>query len=69
MTITPTHPQAGSGFPKCFGTDYYGKWNTTGMTYESMKIDRPDQQEKCHDCPSFDRCYHVNVIRLARIKR
>jgi hypothetical protein len=55
--------------PKCFGTDYYGKWATTGMTFESMKIDRPEQQQKCFDCPVHEKCYMVNNIRLLRIKR
>ena len=55
--------------PKCFGTDYFGKWNTTGMTFESMKIDRPDYQSKCCNCQVFNQCYLVNHIRLLRIKR
>jgi hypothetical protein len=55
--------------PKCFGTDYFGKWNTSGMTFESMKIDRPDYQSKCAACPLLERCYLVNHIRLLRIKR
>ncbi|MDN5278689.1 MAG: hypothetical protein PWR01_2654 [Clostridiales bacterium] len=55
--------------PKCFGTDYYGKWNQTGMTFESMKIDRPDYQMKCANCPLFEKCYMLNHIRLLRIKR
>lgn len=55
--------------PKCFGTDYYGKWNQTGMTFESMKIDRPDYQQKCANCPLFEKCYMLNHIRLLRIKR
>ncbi len=62
----PTVPQS---MPKCFGTDYYGKWATSGMTFESMKIDRPDQQQKCCECPLHERCYMVNTIRIARIKR
>lgn len=66
MTIpnTPSGP-----LPKCFGTDYFAKWNTTGMTFEAMKIDKPDWQQKCADCPYFERCYMANTIRLARIKR
>lgn len=67
MTIPP-HTQSGP-LPKCFGTDYFGKWNTTGMTFESMKIDKPDWQQKCADCFYFERCYMANTIRLARIKR
>jgi hypothetical protein len=55
--------------PKCFGTDYYGKWNQTGMTFESMKIDRPDYQLKCANCPFFEKCYMLNHIRILRIKR
>jgi len=55
--------------PKCFGTDYFGKWNTSGMTFESMKIDRPDYQSKCAACPLFERYYLTNHIRLLRIKR
>jgi len=55
--------------PKCFGTDYYGKWNSTGMTFESMKIDRPDYQAKCANCPLFEKCYMLNHIRLLRIKK
>ena len=55
--------------PKCFGTDYFGKWNQTGMTWESMKIDRPDYQLKCGNCPFFEHCYYLNHIRLLRIKR
>lgn len=55
--------------PKCFGTDYFGKWNATGMTFEAMKIDRPDYQMKCANCPLFEKCYLANHIRLLRIKR
>lgn len=55
--------------PKCFGTDYFGKWNTTGMTFEIMKVDHPDNQIKCANCPLFEKCYQVNHIRLLRIKR
>ena len=55
--------------PKCFGTDYFGKWNMTGMTFESMKIDNTEFQRKCAFCPFFDRCYLCNHIRLLRIKR
>ncbi len=55
--------------PKCFGTDYFGKWNTQGMTFESMKVDHPDYQQKCANCPLFERCYMVNHIRLLRIKK
>jgi len=55
--------------PKCFGTDYYGKWNSSGMTFEAMKIDRPDYQAKCANCPLFEKCYFLNHIRLLRIKK
>ena len=55
--------------PKCFGTDYFGKWNMTGMTFDSMKIDNTEFQRKCAFCPFFDRCYLCNHIRLLRIKR
>lgn len=55
--------------PKCFGTDYFGKWNASGMTWDSMKIDKPDYQQKCCDCPVFERCYMVNYIKIMRIKR
>ena len=55
--------------PKCFGTDYFGKWNMTGMTFESMKIDNTEYQRRCAFCPFFDRCYFCNHIRLLRIKR
>ncbi|GAB4284560.1 MAG: hypothetical protein Kow0029_31190 [Candidatus Rifleibacteriota bacterium] len=55
--------------PKCFGTDYFGKWNQTGMTFESMKIDRPEYQIKCANCPLFEKCYMVNHIRLLKIKK
>ena len=54
--------------PKCFGTDYFGKWNMTGMTLESMKIDRPEYQTRCAHCYYFERCYFCNHIRLLRIK-
>lgn len=54
--------------PKCFGTDYFGKWNMTGMTFDSMKIDKPEYQTKCAHCYYFDRCYLCNHIRLLRIK-
>lgn len=55
--------------PKCFGTDYFGKWNMSGMTFESMKIDRPEFQTKCAICSYFERCYLCNHIRLIRIKK
>ena len=55
--------------PKCFGTDYFGKWNTTGMTFESMKVDKPDYQHKCANCYLYERCYMANHIRILRIKR
>lgn len=55
--------------PKCFGTDYFGKWNSSGMTFEAMKIDRPDYQSKCANCPLFEKCYFLNHIRLLRIKK
>ncbi|NLM16982.1 MAG: hypothetical protein GX221_04625 [Candidatus Riflebacteria bacterium] len=55
--------------PKCFGTDYFGKWNTIGMTYEGMRIDRPEWQEKCGGCEYFDKCFSCNLIRLMRIKK
>lgn len=55
--------------PKCFGTDYYGKWNSTGMTFDSMKIDRPDYQTKCANCNLFERCFMLNQIKLMRIKK
>ncbi|HNV68783.1 MAG TPA: hypothetical protein PKO06_03735 [Candidatus Ozemobacteraceae bacterium] len=66
MTVpgVPTGP-----LPKCFGTDYFGKWNTTGMTFDSMKVDKPDQQQKCAECPYFERCCAVNNIKILRIKR
>jgi hypothetical protein len=69
---TPSSPapvRQDQALPKCFGTDYFGKWNTSGMTFESMKIDRPEYQSKCATCPLFERCYLVNHIRLLRIKR
>jgi len=65
----PAPARQEQAIPKCFGTDYYGKWNTSGMTFEAMKIDRPDYQSKCATCPLFERCYLVNHIRLLRIKR
>lgn len=72
-TSTPTPISTGNRQeitpPKCFGTDYYGKWNSSGMTYESMKIDRPDYQIKCANCNLFERCYMLNEIRLMRIKK
>lgn len=55
--------------PKCFGTDYFGKWNASGMTFDSMKIDHPDYQQKCANCNLFEQCYRVNHIRLLRIKK
>ncbi len=55
--------------PKCFGTDYFGKWNMTGMTFESMKIDNTEYQRRCAFCSFFERCYFCNHIRLLRIKR
>ena len=55
--------------PKCFGTDYFGKWNMTGMTFESMKIDNTEYQRRCAYCYYFERCYLCNHIRLLRIKR
>lgn len=55
--------------PKCFGTDYFGKWNMTGMTFESMKIDNTEYQKRCAFCSFFERCYLCNHIRLLRIKR
>lgn len=64
--ISTTNKQA--ELPKCFGTDYFGKWNMTGMTFESMKIDRPEYQQRCAYCQFFDRCYFCNHIRLLRIK-
>ena len=50
--------------PKCFGTDYFGKWNMTGM-----KIDNTEYQRRCAFCHFFERCYFCNHIRLLRIKR
>lgn len=55
--------------PKCFGTDYFGKWNMTGMTFDSMKIDNTEYQRRCAFCSFFERCYFCNHIRLLRIKR
>jgi hypothetical protein len=69
MNAPITPPPPSGKLPKCFGTDYFGKWNMTGMTFEAMKIDRPDYQQKCADCPYFERCATVNDIRIARIKR
>jgi len=69
---TPSAPVSSrqeQAVPKCFGTDYFGKWNPSGMTFESMKIDRPDYQTKCATCPLFERCYLCNHVRLLRIKR
>ncbi|HNW33833.1 MAG TPA: hypothetical protein PKM25_02805 [Candidatus Ozemobacteraceae bacterium] len=63
------NPTASVSLPKCFGTDYFGKWNASGMTFDSMKIDKPDQQQKCCDCPLFERCFMVNQIKLSRIHR
>ncbi len=57
-----------SELPKCFGTDYFGKWNMMGMTFESMKIDKPEYQSRCAYCKFFERCYYCNHIRLLRIK-
>ncbi len=54
--------------PKCFGTDYFGKWNPIGMTFEAMRIDRPEQQTQCANCSLFEKCYQLNHIRLLRIK-
>ena len=65
----PTTPMGGSKLPKCFGTDYFGKWNTTGMTFESMKIDKPEYQTKCADCYIFDRCCAVVNTKIQRVKR
>ena len=55
--VTPTSTTANSAnkqqppdLPKCFGTDYFGKWNMTGMTFESMKIDNTEFQRKCAFC-------------------
>ncbi len=67
MPLTPQKKEIAP--PKCFGTDYFGKWNTTGMTFDSMKVDRPDYQSKCCNCPVFERCYQINHIRIMRIKR
>lgn len=64
----PNTPSA-SGMPKCFGTDYFAKWNSSGMTWDSMKIDKPEQQSKCCECIYFERCYMVNNLKLLRIKR
>ena len=62
-------PSADRTAPKCFGTDYFGKWNTTGMTFESMRVDKPEYQQKCANCDFFQECYLVNHIRILRIKR
>lgn len=70
--VNPTSPVSGRQEvtpPKCFGTDYFGKWSTQGMTFESMKLDHPDYQQKCANCSLFERCYMVNTIRLMRIKK
>ena len=64
-----TTPTASMAMPKCFGTDYFGKWNATGMTYEAMKIDKPEWQQKCCECPLFERCATLNKIKIARIHR
>lgn len=66
---TPAPSRQDQALPKCFGTDYFGKWNTSGMTFEAMKIDRPDYQLKCATCPVYERCYLCNHIRILRIKR
>lgn len=55
--------------PKCFGTELFGKWNMTGMRVEEMKIDAPDRQQVCFECDAFERCYAVQQIKLARIKK
>ena len=72
-TTTVSKTKLGASFegspPKCFGTDYFGKWNMTGMTFESMKIDKPEYQMKCANCPLFERCYLCNHIRMLKIKR
>lgn len=65
---TPMGQRQQPELPKCFGTDYFGKWNMTGMTFESMKIDKPEYQHKCAFCAFFERCYFCNHIRLLRIK-
>ncbi len=69
MNHPPTPTPEKQPMPKCFGTDYFGKWNTTGMTFEAMKIDRPDQQAKCCECYYYERCAIANNIRIMRIKR
>lgn len=69
MPSTQSLPPSAAKLPKCFGTDYFGKWASTGMTFDAMKIDRPDYQAKCAECPIFERCYLVNHIRILRIKR
>ncbi len=69
---TPTSPGSARQEvtpPKCFGTDYFGKWNASGMTFDSMKIDHLDYQQKCANCYLFEQCYRVNHIRLLRIKK
>ncbi len=68
-TPSPAPVRQEQALPKCFGTDYFGKWSTTGMTFEAMKVDRPDYQSKCANCPLMERCYLVNHIRILRIKR
>lgn len=69
QTIQPKLGQQPPELPKCFGTDYFGKWNMTGMTFESMKIDNTEYQRRCAFCSFFERCYDCNHIRLLRIKR
>ena len=69
MGLPPAPATASSKLPKCFGTDYFGKWNMTGMTFEAMKIDKPEYQTRCAECQLFERCYQVNHIRIMRIKR
>ncbi len=75
VPTTPASPAASAAvkkpaeLPKCFGTDYFGKWNMTGMTFDSMKIDNTEFQRKCAFCTFFERCYFCNHIRLLRIKR
>ncbi len=68
-TPAPVAKKKEAELPKCFGTDYFGKWNMTGMTFDSMKIDNTEYQRRCAYCDFFDRCYLCNHIRLLRIKR
>ena len=68
-TNTAANKQQPPDLPKCFGTDYFGKWNMTGMTFDSMKIDNTEYQRRCAYCYYFERCYLCNHIRLLRIKR